>query len=214
VGRSYNQHCALAHAMDLVGERWTLLIVRELLAGPRRYTDLAAGLVTVPTNLLSDRLKRMESDGVVQRRPLPPPADSVTVYELTELGRGLAEPLAALTRWGLRTLPAAREERTFRPHWLVLGLRAHFDPAAAAGVREAYEFRIGDDVVHFEVDDGDGTPGLGPATEPTVVVEADADTFLALATGAIEPPEAIERGARIEGDPAALKRMGAILPPA
>src|SRR2546422_10714284 len=83
MAHAYDQHCGLAHALDLVGERWTLLIVRELLAGPRRYTDLAAGLVSVPSNVLATRLREMESRGLVCRRTLPAPAASVVVYELT-----------------------------------------------------------------------------------------------------------------------------------
>jgi DNA-binding HxlR family transcriptional regulator len=216
MAQSYQQHCSLAHALDLVGERWTMLIVRELLGGPRRYGDLAAGLVSVPTNLLAARLKQMEADGIVRRRRLEPPAQSVAVYELTELGEELAEPLAALARWGMRTLPARREDRSFQSHWLVVALRARFAPAAAAGVEETYEFRIdGDEVLHFEVSGGDGTPRVGAAPgDPAVVVSADADTFLELTAGAISPQQAAARGARVTGSAAARARMGAILPAA
>ena len=212
--RAYNQHCALAHALDVTGDRWTLLIVRDLLGGPRRYTDLAAGLVTVPSNVLAARLKDMEANGLVRRRRLPPPAGSVAVYELTELGEGLASSLVELARWGMRTLPAERGDRPFRSHWLVLALQARFDPRAAAGVEESYEFRLaGDEVVHFEVVDGTGSARIGPADDPAVVVFTDVDTFLALDTGAITSAQAIERGAVIEGDPAAIERLRAILPP-
>src|SRR4051812_22612336 len=128
MARLYDQQCALAHALDSVGERWTLLIVRDLLAGPRRYTDLADGLVNVPSNLLADRLKQMEAGGLVERKRLPAPADSVVVYELTELGQGLGSSLVELARWGMRTLPPTRDDRPFRTHWLVLALQARFAP--------------------------------------------------------------------------------------
>jgi DNA-binding HxlR family transcriptional regulator len=213
VARSYDQHCALAHALDVVGERWTLLIVRELIAGPRRYSDLASGLVTVPTNLLASRLKEMEAHGLVNRRRLPAPASSVTVYELTEAGERLGDAVVELARWGMRTLPPATEGRPFKAHWLVLALRARFEPSAAAGVGESYEFRIdGDDVVHFAVADGVGDAHMGPAADPAVVIAADADTLAALTGGAIDGPEALRRGARIEGHPAAIERMRALLP--
>jgi DNA-binding HxlR family transcriptional regulator len=211
MARSYSQHCALAHALDVVGERWTLLIVRELLAGPRRYSDLAAGLVTVPTNLLASRLKEMEGNGLVRRRRLPAPADSVFVYELTDAGQALGASVLELARWGMRTLPAAADGRPFRAHWLVLALRARFDPTAAAGIDESYEFRIdGDDVVHFHVASGEAR--MGPATDPAVRIAADADTLAALTGGAISGPDAIVRGARIDGDAEAIERMRAVLP--
>jgi DNA-binding HxlR family transcriptional regulator len=214
VTRLYEQHCGLAHALDLVGERWTLLIVRDLMAGPRRYTDLADGLVTVPTNVLATRLRDMESGGLVRRRRLPAPAASVFVYELTDEGESLGAAVTELARWGMRTLPATTGGRPFRAHWLVLALRARFDQAAAAGVGESYEFRIeDDDVVCLEVADGDGRARMGPAIDPAVRISADADTLAALTGGAIDGPAAIARGARIEGDPAAIERMRAILPP-
>src|SRR5687767_3855998 len=103
MSKRYDQYCPMAHALSLVGERWSLLIVRELLRGPKRYTDLAAGLPGIGTNILAARLKDLEEAGVVEKRKLPPPAAS-TVYELTEYGAGLQEPLYALARWGARSL--------------------------------------------------------------------------------------------------------------
>jgi DNA-binding HxlR family transcriptional regulator len=133
---------SLAHALDLVGERWTLLVVRELLAGPRRYTDLADGLVSISTNVFAARLRELEGNGLVRRRRLPAPVASVSVYELTEEGESLADAVTELARWGMRTLPATTQGRPFRAHWLVLALRARFDPAAAVGVNESYEFDV------------------------------------------------------------------------
>lgn len=213
MARRYEQHCGLAHALDRVGDRWTLLIVRELLAGPRRYTELADGLVSVPTNVLATRLRELETAGIVRRRALPAPAASVVVYELTERGSGLAATATELARWGMETLPRTTEGRPFRANWLVLALRARFDANAAAGVNESYEFSVpGDATVRLEVADGAGRPLLGPAVDPAVRIRADADTLVALTGGAITSGEAIARGAQIDGDAPAIERMRAILP--
>jgi len=213
MARTYDQHCSLAHALDLVGERWSLLVVRELLAGPLRFTDLADGLVNVPSNVLTARLREMEANDLVCRRQLPPPASSVTVYELTEDGRALGSAVTELARWGMRTLPRTTAGRPFHARWLVLALRARFDPAAARGVTEAYEFCIDDDdVVSVEVRDGQARARVGEASDPAVRISADADTLVALSSGAISAKGAIARGARIEGTPRAIERMRAILP--
>jgi DNA-binding HxlR family transcriptional regulator len=211
MARPYGQHCALAHALDVVGERWTLLIVRDLLSGPRRYSDLAEGLVTVPTNLLASRLKDMEANELVQRRRLPAPADSVVVYELTEAGRSLGAAVEELARWGMRTLPATAEGKPFRAHWLVLALQARFDAQAAEGIDESYELEIdGDAAVHIHTATGEAR--MGHAGDPAVRIAADADTLAALTGGAIGREEAMRRGARIDGDAAAVERMRAVLP--
>jgi DNA-binding HxlR family transcriptional regulator len=213
MARSYDQHCSLAHALDLVGERWTLLIVRELLAGPQRFTDLAEGLVAVPSNVLTARLRDMEANDIVHRRQLPPPASSVTVYELTQDGRALSAAVTELARWGMRTLPGTTRGRPFHARWLVLALRTRFDPAAARGVTEAYEFCIDDDdVACLEVEHGEANARIGRATDPAVRISADADTLVSLSSGAITEEEAIARGARIEGKPRAIQRMRSILP--
>jgi DNA-binding HxlR family transcriptional regulator len=215
MARAYAQHCSLAHALDLVGERWTLLIVRELLAGPRRYTDLSEGLVSVPTNVLAARLREMRGNGLVRRRRLDAPAASVFVYELTEHGESLADAMSELARWGMRTLPASTQGRPFRAHWLMLALRASFEPAAAVGVSESYEFDVeGDAIVSFEVLDGDGHAHMGSASDPVVRIAADADTFVALSAGGVASADALKGGAhvRVEGDSAALERMRRILP--
>ncbi|HTR75004.1 MAG TPA: helix-turn-helix domain-containing protein [Solirubrobacterales bacterium] len=214
MGRGYNQHCTLAYALDQIGERWTLLIVRELLAGPRRYTDLAQGLVTVPSNILASRLRDMEALGLVARKRLPAPAENVTVYELTEEGAALSDAVTALSRWGMRSLPPTTDGRAFRAHWLIPVMEARFDPEAAASVSESYQLQIDDEeFVHFTVHDGHGEALPGPAPEPAVAVSADAETLVALANGAITIPEATSRGATIQGAPDAIQRMLEILPP-
>jgi hypothetical protein len=135
----------------------------------------------------------------------------IAVYELTDLGEGLGASLEALARWGIRTLPPTREDRSFRASWLVLALRARFTPQAAVGLSESYEFRIDSDVVCFEVVDGKGEARLGAARDPAVIIAADADTFLELVAGVISPSDARRRGATIHGEAPALERMGRIL---
>ena len=121
--RSYNQYCALAKALDRVGNRWTLLIIRELLVGPKRYSDLRAGLPGIASNLLSERLRELQSEGIVRRRELPPPAASV-VYELTDLGARLESAVVELVRWGAHWMTERREGEVFRPDLLVVALGA------------------------------------------------------------------------------------------
>src|SRR5262249_46934385 len=130
--RRYDQYCPVCHALELVGERWALLVVRELLKGPKRYTDLLEGMPGVGTNILASRLRELEAGGILQKRRLPPPAAS-TVYELTDYGRELEEPLYALARWGARTLPPPVNE-DFYPEWGLNAFPALLDPDAARGV--------------------------------------------------------------------------------
>ena len=131
--RTYNQYCGVARALDLVGERWALLIVRELTIGPKRFTDLREGLPGIATNVLSNRLRQLERDGVVTRRQLPPPAPA-QVYELSEYGRELVPIMLALGRWGASTMAPRAPEQALRPEWLAVALQAFFRPEAAEGL--------------------------------------------------------------------------------
>lgn len=204
--RSYNQYCAVARAMDVVGERWTLLIVRELLTGPRRFKDLLEGLPGIGTNLLTARLKDLEGYGVVRRATLPPPAAS-RVYELTELGRSLEPVVMGLARWGLEFLGASREEDDRQPAWAMVALRSVLKPEATEETRESYEFRVDDEVFHAWVADGETEVRQGSAAEPAIVVRSDTRTLLAVAAGRIEPAEAVASGEIwIEGDRGARER--------
>lgn len=208
--RSYDQYCAAARALDVVGDRWTLLMIRELLLGPKRYTDLLEALPGIGTNLLAERLRTLSAAGVVRRRDLPPPAAS-TVYELTDRGRALEPVVVGLARWGLELLGRYDGEAAWRPEWSVLAMRATFRPDAAADVAEAYRFRIDGEVFHAVVDHGRVATDRGPGPEPAVTVEADRDTFLAVASSAIPLEEAVEAGDyRVEGDMEALRRFGEI----
>ena len=211
MSRSYDQFCPVARSLDLVGERWTLLIVRELVLGPRRYSDLRQALPGIGTNLLADRLRRLEQLGLAERRRLPAPAAS-TVYELTARGRGLEPALVALAEWGLPLMDGPQPGDSFDPAWVLLSFKATFDPAAARGVRDTYELRIGDRRFHAEVDDGSLALADGPAQEPDLVIEAEPDDFIAVGTGGLPPEQALASGrVRIQGDPAALARSVAIL---
>ena len=127
--RSYNQYCGIARALDLIGERWALLVIRELVLGPKRFTDLRRGLPDIATNVLSQRLRELEQDGIVTRRQLPPPAAS-NVYELTEYGQELVPIMLALGRWGASTLGARLPEQTLEPEWLAVALKAVFGQRA------------------------------------------------------------------------------------
>jgi DNA-binding HxlR family transcriptional regulator/putative sterol carrier protein len=218
--RSYRQYCARARALDVLGERWTLLIVRELLTGPKRFKDLLEGLPGIGTNLLAGRLKELEGEGVLRRTTLPPPAGSA-VYELTGRGRDLEPVLMGLARWGVDLLGEPRPGEAFKPAWAVQAMKATFRPEVARWVRETYEFRVGEDVFHVRVDDGVSEPEYGPAWEPDLILRTDPDTFLALVSGRTEASDAIEAGRLdIEGDAEALARVGEIfglstgLPPA
>src|ERR671935_1813637 len=139
--RTYDQFCGVARALDLVGERWALLVVRDLILGPKRFTDLRRGLPGIGTNVLAARLKELERAGVVQRRILPPPAASA-VYELTEYGRALEGPLLALGRWGAGSMGQREDGRSLRSEWLAVALKAFFRPEAAADVRADVELRF------------------------------------------------------------------------
>lgn len=201
VGRRYEQYCGIARALDVLGERWTLLIVRDLLLGPRRFGDLLDGLPGIGTNMLSARLKTLEAAGVIRRSKLPPPAGS-TVYELTEYGHQLEEPVIALGRWGFSLLEderARNEHYNFR--WLLLGMKATFHPEMAAGLDDTYEFHIGEEIFWASVKDGELNVGSGPGRDPDAIITTDLDSFIGLGTGTVKPNAAVRQGKlMIEGD--------------
>jgi DNA-binding HxlR family transcriptional regulator len=164
MSKRYDQYCPVAHALGLVGERWALLIVRELLHGPQRYTDLTANLPKIGTNILSSRLKDLEACGIVSKRRLPPPAAS-QVYELTEYGHALKPVIRELAIWGIRSLGPPSLDEAPAPHWLEHALETVFAPVAPSG---SFEFRVGDEVASLS--DGEARPG--PLEDADVVVSA------------------------------------------
>jgi DNA-binding HxlR family transcriptional regulator len=165
VTKRYDEYCPVAHALGLVGERWALLVVLELMRGPKRYTDLAENLRGIGTNILASRLRDLEAGGVVTKRTLPPPAAS-KVYELTDYGRELRPVIRELALWGARTLgPPTHEDELFQG-WLANALDTVLAPRAPSG---RFEFRVGEEVASLV----DGEVLDGPVEDPDVIVEGD-----------------------------------------
>jgi DNA-binding HxlR family transcriptional regulator len=207
MAKRFDQYCPVAHALCLVGERWSLLVVRELLHGPKRYTDIAAGLPGIGTNILASRLRDLEEAGVVRKRKLPPPAAS-TVYELTEYGAELEEAVYALARWGARSLGPPGPDDDLYPEWGVNAFPALFNPAKAAGLVETYVLRIGEDVFTVRLEDEHMEAEVGAAEEAELDASMDMDTFFGLASGTLEPRQTVEQGLVLlaAGDPETLER--------
>lgn len=206
--RSYNQYCGLAYALDIVGERWTLLIIRELMAGPRRFKDLLAGLPDISTNLLAERLKHLEQQGLLCRRTLPPPAGS-TVYELTPVGKMLEKTLLELGKWGSQFVPSSPEGAALLPIGsYALTLKTFFRPELAQGIRETYELHVGNEVLQVQINEGKIDVRQGESLKPDVVLWTNIALYLGLLQRQVQPEEAVAKGLiRVEGDPAALNRF-------
>jgi DNA-binding HxlR family transcriptional regulator len=169
MSKRYDSYCPVAHALGLVGERWSLLVVLELMHGPKRYTDLVEQLPGIGTNILADRLRDLEGAGIVAKRKLPPPAAS-RVYELTEYGLGLRPAIRELALWGARSLgPPTAEDELF-PGWLANALDTVLAPLAPPG---RFEFRVGDEVASLV----DGEAQAGAIEEPDVVVEGNPEAI-------------------------------------
>src|SRR6478735_9582808 len=170
--KRYEQYCPMAHALDLVGDRWALLVIRELMHGPKRYTDLVDRLPGIGTNILATRLRDLESNGIVARRVLPPPAAS-KVYELTEYGRGLRPAMRELALWGARSLgPPVVGDELFEG-WLANAMDTVIAQLAPPG---RFEFRVGTEVASLV----DGEVVGGPIADPQVVVEGDPEGIYGL----------------------------------
>jgi DNA-binding HxlR family transcriptional regulator len=199
VSRTYNQYCGIARALDLVGERWALLVVRELALGPRRFTDLRDGLPGIATNVLSQRLRELERNGVVARRRLPPPAAS-NVYELTEYGQELVPTLLALGRWGARTMGERSPEQTLRPEWLAVALKAFYRPQAAEGLSVTIGLDLGGTEFTCSLDGGRLEIVPGAARSADLTIAADAGVLVGFLAGGPAPAEA-------EGDTELLERL-------
>lgn len=209
----YHQYCPLARALEVVDGRWTLLIVRELVPGPRRFTDLLDGLPGISRKLLTDRLRDLEREGVIARSDLPPPA-ARQVYELTADGRDLARAVAPLIRWGARRLGEPGAEDEFHARWAAVGLVSLADRKAAQGVRETYQYLVGDAAFHFVVDDGQIELRDGHAAAPAAIVSADEPTFARIAAGTLTASAALASGAlTVQGSQGAARRLARILGP-
>ena len=193
VARPYGQYCGLAKALDVVGGRWTLLVIRELLVGPQRYTDLLAGIPGVSTDVLASRLRELEAAGVVEKRVLAPPASS-NVYELTELGMALARPVGALAAWGANLLGSPRRGDAYRLSWLLLPLRARFRPELAEDLDCACELRVGKEMIGIRIVDGRLDTAESLDRDPDVIITTDAQTLLRLGRGTAAIDEVVDAG--------------------
>ncbi|MBO0705293.1 MAG: helix-turn-helix transcriptional regulator [Candidatus Dormibacteraeota bacterium] len=200
--RRYAQFCPLAKALDVLGERWTLLIVRELLTGPKRYVDLRGGLPGMATDLLAARLRDLQAAGVIERREVPRPTPA-TVYELTERGRALRPAIRELSRWG-RPLLIEPEDDRLPDSALLLGLEVAFRPEAAAGLEETYAVEVDGVRVAVRVRDGSVEVTRGGAEDATVRITTDRQGFIDLARG--NPGDRVQ----IEGEPEAITRMRSV----
>ncbi|MEV4317433.1 winged helix-turn-helix transcriptional regulator [Actinocrispum sp. NPDC049592] len=208
--RSYDEPCGIARALNVVGQRWALLVVRELLYGPKRFTDLRAGLPTASQNVLSQRLKELEEDGVVQRRKLGPPANT-WVYELTPRGAALEPVLIELGRWGsLTPLVSTAELSVFA---YILALKTTFRPDLADGHQGVYELQLEDDVFTASVDGGQATLTRGAADHPDATLAANVGTFRSLTFGGRPLADAVSAGdLRVTGDTEAAARFLTLFP--
>jgi DNA-binding HxlR family transcriptional regulator/putative sterol carrier protein len=213
--RSYGQYCGIACALELVGERWALLVVRDLLLGPKRFTDLHRGLPRIPSNVLSARLKELEEAGIIRRHLRARPESGVD-YELTEYGRELEDVVLRLGLWGARTLAEPRPDDVVTADSLQLALRATFRPEAARGLKASYELRLGPIVIHARVAKGAVEVGEGPLPDADLTLETDL-TLRALMSGELTPAEAIKaRRVRVSGRRELLERFVEVfhIPPA
>jgi DNA-binding HxlR family transcriptional regulator len=206
--RSYSQYCSVARALDVVGDRWTLLIVRELLLrGRLRYTDLRDGLPGIATNLLADRLKVLQEEGLIASEEAPAPI-AATLYDLTPRGRELEPVLNELGRWGGPLMVSGpREQDRFRSHWLSLPFEVFLTDSAPSADPIKIEVRTEDEPVTLEAADGVISTRLGAPDDPDAVIAAPAQIVLGTLTGYLSLDQARELGLRYEGDPAHLARI-------
>ena len=201
--RTYNQYCGVARALDLVGERWALLVVRELTLGGKRFTDLKDGLPGIGTNVLATRLRQLEADGLVEKLRLAPPA-ATTIYVLTDSGRRVVPAMQALGRWGAESLGEPEPDQAVRSEWLVVALTAFFDAEAAAATEATILLDIPQGPYRLVIDEG--TLRVERRDEASdLTISADVSTLIAYLSGA---PVAVEA----EGDHALLQRLPELFP--
>ena len=203
--RNYGQYCGVAAALGLVGERWALLIVRDLLVGPRRYSDLKQGLPRIPTNILSTRLKELQASGVVRRLPLA----HGLAYDLTEYGRGLDTVILALGRWGFQAMGEPDDGDVITADSMTIALRTAFTANAAGGLpATVYEAHLGDFILTLRVDDAGLSVTRGTAGVPDVAFTAGPG-IRRLSSGELSPAASLAKGVVrvLHGDPALLVRF-------
>lgn len=209
--RTYQQYCGLASALDVVGERWTLLIIRELLMGPARYSDILANLPGLGTNLLAERLKFLVERGVVEQVDVRGTGAQLA-YALTPTGEELRPLVLGLARWGLEFVGDLRPEDAVRPHWGFLAVEAMLDQTKVTDRIERYEFQVDDQVFHIEMAEGRARAVRGPAVDPQMVAKTDAATFVQIGAGRLTPMLAMVTGRLVlEGDMEAVVRCCELL---
>ncbi|GII04063.1 winged helix-turn-helix transcriptional regulator [Planobispora takensis] len=205
--RSYNQYCSVAKALDVVGDRWTLLIVRELLArGPSRYTDLRSGLPGIATNLLADRLREMEAAGLVEREDAPPPI-ATTLFRLTERGAGLGSVISELGRWGVPLMSEYRPQDAFRGQWLRLPVRMFLADHEPDRPPVSIQVVAEDQTVVIDVAGGQVSLRLGAGPDAAATVTGPPPRILTLFSGNLPLAEAAEHGIQITGSQEAVRRV-------
>lgn len=206
--RTYGQYCGLAKALDVIGDRWSLLIVRELLLqGPARYTDLLHGLPGIATNLLAERLRDLEAGGVIRRQAAPPPV-ATTLFYLTSRGEALLAVIRELGRWGgplLFAEPAGAE--VFRSHWITLPLQLYYADSTPDQPPVAIELRTGDQPMVIETADGAIHARAGHGERPDAILTGSPRLILGLLGGHLTLDDARRQGLELEGDPAAIRRL-------
>lgn len=208
--RSYGHYCGLARALDVIGDRWTLLIVRELLArGPLRYKDLEHGLPGIASNMLVNRLREMDAAGLVIREDAPPPVGA-TIFRLSERGRALEDVISALGRWAGPLMGEARDDET-RTHWYALPIRMYFEDASPSRAPATIALSVGEnDSLLVEMAGGEIQTRVGStkeANDADVAIEGSPDLIMALLSGKLSPAAAARRGVGISGDRSVLKRI-------
>jgi DNA-binding HxlR family transcriptional regulator len=205
--RSYGQYCAVAKALDVIGDRWTLLIVRELLLrGTSRYTDLRNGLPGIATNLLADRLRNLEENGIVRREAAPPPI-ATTVFQLTDRGEELRPVLKELGRWGAPLMFGPADDEAFRGHWFSLPAELFLTDNEPDGRPITIELRAGEEPMLIETADGEVHARPGTAEHADAVITGTPRLVLDVLTAQLELSEARALGLRYDGNPAALNRI-------
>jgi DNA-binding HxlR family transcriptional regulator len=210
--RTYGDACKTAHALDLVGERWALLVVRELLLGPKRFTDLRAGLPGASPDVLAQRLRELEAAGVLRRRKLGPPV-SAAVYELTEWGGELESVVLALGRWGSRS-PLADDKLEMSVDAHVIALKADFDPDAAEDLDARYRLELGGEPFRIEVADRRIEVARGETKEPDAVIETQPGTLAGVVWGGSRLADAMRSGSiKVDGNKSLAKRFFSLFPP-
>lgn len=198
--KSYHQFCGLARSLDVIGERWTLLVIRELMFGPRRFVDLLEALPGIGSNTLTTRLRALEEDGLITRETLPPPAAS-TVYQLTPAGQELEAVVIALGRWGMRRLDAGEAGDVFRPEWMLFGLKLAVEPHSADLADCEYQFRIDGSPILLRVRGGRVEVTATVSAAPDITLQTDGATIKDVGLGRLTPEEAVAAGRiQVEGN--------------